>query len=182
MFELSTAVELEGNGAVLVARHAPVGMVTLKAGLNRAISAALKQSTGAGVPPKRKIRKGIAWMAPDELLIFTESDPDALIRELDSRITAPALLADVSDARAVFTLKGRGVRDVLAKGAPIDLSPEAFGTDDFRRTRLGQVAVALWIPAPDEARLICLASVGQFVFDWLVNASQKDSLPDYFST
>jgi sarcosine oxidase subunit gamma len=181
MSDLMSFSEIDGSGAVLVAAQRRVAMVTLKADLgNKTTRAALKKALGTPLPAQRKISNGVAWMAPDELLIMVpEGDtPSGIIERLEE-LNAPMLAVDVSDARAVFTLKGNKAREVLAKGAPVNLSPEAFRLGDFRRTRLGQVAVAFWMEAEDEITLVCFASLRQFMFDWLVNAAQKGSLPAY---
>ncbi len=182
MSDLMSFSEIDGGGAVLVAVQRRVAMVTLKADLsNKTTRAALKKALGTAVPAPRKIANGVAWMAPDELLIVVPegSTPDALIERLNAGLKTPMLAVDVSDVRAVFTLKGNKAREVLAKGAPVDLSPKAFKQGDFRRTRLGQVAVAFWLEADDEITLVCFTSLKEFMFDWLVNAAQKGSLPGY---
>lgn len=182
MFDLSKTLMLDGGGAVLVAAHMPVGMVTLKFDLSdKALAQGVEKTLAAPLPEPRTIKNGIAWMAPDELLVFTQEgqDPDALAATLNQQLGTAGLALNVSDARAVFTLKGKGAREVLAKGAPVDLSDEAFGIGDFRRTRLGQVAVAFWMDSEDEARLVCFTSLRAFVFDWLTNAAAKDTLPNY---
>ena len=184
MSDLMSFSEIDGSGAVLVATQRRVAMVTLKADLsNKTTRAALKKVFGGPVPAPRKVAKGVAWMAPDELLIMVSEGtaPEDLVNRLHTEIKAPALAVDVSDARAVFTLKGNNAREVLAKGAPVDLSADAFAQGDFRRTRLGQVAVAFWMEADDEITLVCFASLKQFMFDWLVNAAQKGSLPVYLN-
>ena len=184
MSDLMSFSEIDGSGAVLVAAQRRVAMVTLKAELShKATRAAIKNALGTPAPAPRKIANGVAWMAPDELLIMVpEGDtPQTMIDRLTAEIQAPMLAVDVSDARAVFTLKGNKSREVLAKGAPIDLSPEGFSQGDFRRTRLGQVAVAFWMEGDDEITLVCFASLRHFMFDWLVNAAQKGSLPAYLS-
>lgn len=182
MYDLSNIAALDGSGAVLVASHGPMGMVTLKADLsNKTTCAQIKKVLGTAVPKLRKISNGIAWMAADELLIQLPEgqSADDLAARLNDEIKAPVLAANVSDARAVFTLKGKGAREVLAKGAPVDLSPDAFSKGDFRRTRLGQIAVAFWMEADDEFCLVCFASMREFMYEWLCNAAQKDSLPGY---
>jgi len=172
---------IDGSGAVLVAEQRRLGMVTLKADLaNKTTRAALKKALGVAVPAARRINGLVAWMAPDEVLILVPrgETPAGLVAKLEAAVNAPMLALDVSDARAVFTLKGQGAREVLAKGAPVDLSPGKFGMGDFRRTRLGQVAVAFWMEADDEFQLVCFASLRQFMYDWLLNAAQKGSLPE----
>ncbi len=179
MSDLMSFSEIDGSGAVLVAVQRRVEMVTLKAELTKATRTAIKKALGHPAPAIRKIANGVAWMAPDELLIMVPQgdSPQTVIDHLTAEIKAPMLAVDVSDARAVFTLKGNSAREVLAKGAPVDLSPGAFQPGDFRRTRLGQVAVAFWLEAEDEITLVCFASLRQFMFDWLVNAAKKGSLP-----
>ena len=90
------------------------------------------------------------------------------------------LVADVSDARAVIALSGAGAREVLAKGAPVDMAQDRFGPAEIRRTRLGQVAVAFWMTGPETFELVCFRSVAGFVFDWLTVAAQPGSLPEHF--
>lgn len=183
MSDLSNFTQIDGSGAVLIAAEGHVEMVTLKLDLSvKATCASLKQILGTPVPSPREIANGVAWMAPDELLIMVSEGQSAegLVARLNDEIKVPFLAANVSDARAVFILKGNHAREVLAKGAPVDLSSDAFGIGDFRRTRLGQVAVAFWMEAEDEFRLVCFASMRGFMFDWLMNAAQKDSLPAYF--
>ena len=181
MSDLMSFSEIDGSGAVLVAAQRRVAMVTLKAELTKATCASIKKALGTPVPAARKIAGGVAWMARDELLIMVPegSTPQVVIDRLTAEIKAPLLAVDVSDARAVFTLKGNKSREVLAKGAPVDISPEGFTLGDFRRTRLGQVAVAFWLEADDEITLVCFASLKHFMFDWLVNAAQKGSMPNY---
>jgi len=183
MSDLSNFSQIDGSGAVLVAAEGRAEMVTVKADLsNKTTLATLKNTLGTPVPTQRKIANGVAWMAPDELFVMVPEGQtaDELVARLNDGIKAPLLALNVSDARAVFTLKGNGAREVLAKGAPVDLSPAAFGMGDFRRTRLGQVAVAFWMEADDEFRLVCFTSMRGFMFDWLTNAAQKNSLPEYF--
>ena len=110
-------------------------------------------------------------MAPDEaLLVLPHGDAGAVIAALDESLAGEHHLAvDVSDARALLRLSGDNAREVIAKGAPADLSRTAFGPGDLRRTRLGQLAVAFWqvSEAPDVFHLFCFRSVAAHVFDWL---------------
>jgi len=182
MSDLSNSLMIDGGGAVLVAALGPVGMVTVKADFtDKNLAARVAKTLGVALPKPRRINKGVAWMAPDELLVFTQKgvDPDTLATKIDAALGHAGLALNVSDSRAVFALKGEGAREVLAKGAPVDLATSAFGQGSFRRTRLGQVAVAFWMEAEDEFRLVCFTSMREFMFDWLVNAAQKDSLPGH---
>lgn len=163
------------------------GMVTLKADLtDPMLRAAVPDVTGCAMPETRCITRNaacaVAWMAPDELLVMLpHAEVIACVERLEAALgEVHHLVVDVSDARAVFRLEGQGVREVLAKGAPVDLAPAAFPLDSIRRTRLGQVAAALWMCDAQTAELVCFRSVAEYVEAFLQTAAQKDSLPEYF--
>ncbi len=172
------------EGAVVVARRAPVGMVTLRGDLGAPeMAAAVKGAVGLAMPAQRRIRSGkrgaVAWMSPDELLLFMDhARAPAAVGRLDKALADQHHLAvDVSDARALFTLTGAGVREVIAKGSPADMAPDALPVGEFRRSRIGQVAAAWWLSDAETLHLVCFRSVGDYMFDWLCKAAEKDSLP-----
>lgn len=155
------------------------GMITLRGDLaSKTLQEALKAATGADVPETRRIARGtsgdVAWMSPDELLIVCEygAANDVLAKLTDKLAGEHALALNVSDARAVFRVEGEAAREVLAKLAPVDLSPEAFGADDFRRTRIAQVAAAFWMNGDGSFELVCFRSVAQYVFDVLMVSAE----------
>ncbi len=156
-----------------VTRITDQGMITLRADFT-----SLK---GITVPETRKIRDGIAWMSPDELLVLVpKSDVSAKLAELEKALNGHYLLADVSDARAVFSLTGDWAREVLAKGAPVDLSPDAFKPGDLRRTRIGQVAAAIWMVDDRTFHIVCFTSVADYLEEWLRHASRSAAKLTYF--
>ena len=77
------------------------------------------------------------------------------------------LVANVSDARAMFTLKGDRAREILAKLSPADVTEAGFGPGQMRRSRMAQVAAAFWITADGTVNVVCFRSVGAYVFDLL---------------
>jgi len=163
---------------VQVARIAERGMITLRGDL-----ADPRLAAAVAVPPVRRIavagETAVAWMAPDELMLFgPRADVAGRVAALGAALAGMHhLVVDVSDARALFRLEGPGAREVLAKGAPVDLAAPAFGPGDFRRTRLGQVAVAFWMPEGDVVELMCFRSVADHVALWLDLAARPGTLP-----
>ncbi|MEL6125994.1 MAG: sarcosine oxidase subunit gamma family protein [Pseudomonadota bacterium] len=162
---------------VTITRLAAQGMITLKGDLTAAtLATAVADVTGLDMVAAREIRRGddrgLAWMAPDELLLLLpHAEVPSALAAIDSAMgDTPHLAADVSDARAVFRISG-DPRRILAKGTPADLRPSKFGPGEIRRTRLGQVAVAFWLTDEDAAELVCFTSVADFVADWLDNAA-----------
>jgi len=120
---------------------------------------------------------GVAWMSPDELLLLCPyaQVPDRLAVLQSALASDHALAVNVSDARAMFAVSGPQARDVLAKLAPVDLSPAAFTPGMIRRTRLAQVAAAFWMVDEQTFHIVCFRSVGQYVFDLLKAAAQPGS-------
>lgn len=155
-------------------------MVTLRADLDAAkVKSAIKKVAGLAVPGPRRIEmdgaRGLAWMAPDELLVLgPEGDGPALAAALDQALAAqPHLVADVSDARLMWELEGPAVREVLAKLTPADVAHLPLG--EIRRSRLAQVAAGFWLPAEGLVRVIAFRSVGTYVTTLLTQAARSGS-------
>lgn len=170
------------EGLVAVSEAGLCGMVTLKADLGAAAKA-VKTVTGQAMPEARRIVRGdmsVAWMAPDELLILCDHDKaDAVVVALTEALKDTHHLAvNVSDARAVFTLKGPATKDILGKLTPADLGALAPG--EVRRSRLAQIPAAFWIEG-DTATVICFRSVAQYAFDLLSNAAAPGGKVGYFT-
>lgn len=190
MFEPRTALQgAHFSGDITVTDAGLVGMIAIRGDLtDPALCAAVAQVTGHPVPVTRKMSgdatDGLAWMSADELMLFCAygDAPTVAARLVDALGDVHSMVSVLSDARAVIRLHGDVVREVLAKGAPVDLAPDQFAQGDIRRSRLGQVAVAFWMMGPDSAELVCFRSVAGFVFEWLSTASQSGSAVGYFAT
>ena len=168
------------TGLISITESAPRGMITLRGDLESAkLKKAVKAVAGCTVPAQRRAEtKGectVTWMSPDELLIMLPYEGvSAALEELTKGLKGEHHLAvDVSDARSLFKLEGDAIHEVLAKLAPIDLHPDSFGADDFRRTRLAQVPAAFWMAEDGIFWVVCFRSVAQYVFDLLANAAAE---------
>ncbi|MEQ9694105.1 sarcosine oxidase subunit gamma family protein [Shimia sp. SDUM112013] len=175
-------------GFAKVAETGLHGMITLRGDLDSAeVAAAVKAATGAAVPAIRRIEAGdkgrVAWMSPDELLVIVayEAVSETMTALNDALSGVHALVVNVSDARALFRISGDTPREVLAKVAPVDLSPDAFGPGDFRRTRVSQVAAAFWMNDDGSFELVCFRSVAQYVFDVLRLSAERGGEVGYFA-
>jgi len=158
------------------------GMITLRGDLSSArLQAAVKAVTGQDVPAMRRANvagdSGACWMSPDELLLLVPyAQVNAKLAELTTGLgDEHALAVNVSDARAMFRVSGSPAREVMAKLAPADLSPDVFNAGDIRRTRLAQVAGAFWMEEDGAFRVICFRSVAEYVFKLLSVAAQPGS-------
>lgn len=189
MSEIATALSGAGYDGLVRVSEAPVqGMITLRGDLSGAtLAKAVKATTGAALPDVRAMTTGKAgaclWMSPDELLILCDyaKAPD-MADALSQALTGTHhLCAVVSDARAMFTLTGSPVREVLGKLAPVDLTPEQFQPGQVRRTRMAQVAAAFWLTDDQTAQVVCFRSVGQYMYDLLCTVAQPGSAVNFYA-
>lgn len=169
-------------GIAEISEIGTVGMITLRGDITSpALRVAAKNAAGVDVPEQRACAvegdRGIAWMSPDEVLIMCPyvQVSETLTGLQTALVTAHALAVNVSDARAVFEVRGAHAREVMAKLAPVDLAPAQFTQGMFRRTRIAQVPAAFWMPQEGVFRVVCFRSVAQYVFDVLSVAAQPGS-------
>lgn len=163
------------------------GMITLRGSVSdRGIRKAIGDTLSVEIPEAGCANvdgdTGIAWMSPDELLILCGySDAQNNVDRLNKALgKAHALVVNVSDARASFTVEGTRAREVLAKLCPVDFAPGTFAAGMFRRTRMAQVPAALWLAKQDCIQIICFRSQAQYVFDLLCIAAQPGSSVEVF--
>lgn len=156
------------------------GMITVRGDLKSAkMKKAVKAVAGVDVPAPRRIAlngtKGAGWMSPDELLILVPyAEARATVEALTKALEGEHhLVADVSDARAMFRIKGDKADQVLMKLCPVDLPKLADG--ELRRTRAAQVAAALWKSDGDEFTLVSFRSVAGYVFGALEMSARPGS-------
>lgn len=176
------AEAVEFQGIAHVTKVPAGGMITLRAAPEAAsaLATAGKRLDVSMPGPLRAILKdgqGLLWMSPDELLMLC--DPGDVADHLDALTEAfadhHAMAVDVSDARAHFRITGAHAREVLAKLCPLDMSPEGFTPGLVRRTKLGQVAAAIWLAENGAFDIVCFRSVADYVLDLLKIAAQPGS-------
>ena len=172
--------EREFQGYVTISQTCDHSMFTLRANLaSSKVKAALKTCLSTAVPKRGTYAQNgethLAWMSPDELLVMVPYGTlAATMAQLNAALAGQhALIVDVSDARALFHIRGGHAAEVLAKICPVDLAPSVFGIGEMRRTRAAQVACALWQSAPGEFHVICFRSVAVYVFDLLKTSAMQ---------
>jgi len=168
------------DGFVTVKDAGLHGMITLRGDLSSdVVKAAVQDVTGASVPGQRAVSGAggnwVAWMSPDELLLVVAYDTAPQI-EADLRKALSGthhLVANVSDARAVFRLSGNpaALREAIAKLCPVDMTPGAFGPGEIRRTRMAQIPAAFWLDEGGTFHVVCFRSVADYAFNILKTAA-----------
>lgn len=175
------------EGLVTVEALPPQGMVTVRGDLGSdALGKAVRAAAGVDVPGPREASvedgRGALWMSPDELMILCPyAEAGRTVETLQRTLgDSHALVVDVSDARARFRLTGAGLREVIAKVAPVDMAPDAFAPGMLRRTRFAQVAAGFWMQDDETAHVFCFRSVGEYMFNLLKVAAAPGGKVGYF--
>ncbi|AVO36385.1 sarcosine oxidase subunit gamma [Pukyongiella litopenaei] len=189
MSEAKSALDgMTFDGFVALRETGLQGMITLRGNLDaRPLKAALK-TFGVAIPKQRAIvqaeDRAAAWMSPDELLLFCPYDEvsGALAALHVTLAGSHALAVDMSDARAMFELRGDRVREVMAKLAPVDFAPGIFEPGEFRRSRMAQVPAAFWMPDGETMRIVCFRSVAPYMFELLKTSALPGSEVGLFRT
>ena len=150
------------DGLITIRELGPRGMITVRGDLSDAtLKKAVTAAAGLAFPEQRAVQcdrdRGLLWMATDELMVLApyaeaRGDADRIGKALAGQ---HALVADVSDARAVFRLEGEAIRDVLAKLTPADMSAASLPPGQLRRTRLAQVPAAFAVTPKGASQCDC---------------------------
>ena len=145
MSEAVSALKGETHtGFATVAEAGLTGMVTIRADLADPALAAALAPLGLAVPALRQVTaaggRSLGWMSPDELLLVCGYDEaPGLAATLAAALAAShALVVNVSDMRARFTVSGAKACEVMMKLCPLDFATlpamemrRAFGAGDL---------------------------------------------------
>jgi len=118
----------------------------------------------------------VIWLGPDEWLVVSElAAPETQEADLRAAV-APfgGAAADVSGQRVSLTLRGRHVRDVLAKGCALDLHRTVFRPGSSAQTTVGLAGVVLLADDdPGEFTVLVRQSFASYLADWLIDAAEE---------
>ena len=167
-----------GDFAVSIAEIVDRGMVDLRGDPeNGQFAAAVEAVLGLSLPrrPRTSTAAGdlsVLWLSLDQWLVQCPRERSGdLARDLNRALGAvPSLVVDMSDARTILRLKGEGVRELIMKGAPVDLTAPEFATGTVRRLRFGELAAMAHMvgEAPDVVDLFVFRSYATFAWEWLI--------------
>jgi heterotetrameric sarcosine oxidase gamma subunit len=122
--------------------------VVMKRGKRATLVSAVDTAFGVALPagPRRASAGGITFAGTgrDQWIASAEgAEAAGFAAKLRARIGPFAAVTDQSDARLVLRLSGPHVRDVLAKGIPIDLHARVFKPGDVATTLAAYVGVQI---------------------------------------
>ncbi len=154
-----------------------IASVAARKGTREAVAAGIQKAYGLELPVKAQRvasdRIAFVWNGPDQWLAVAQRGQDRdLERELKSLLGPLASITDQSDARVVVTVSGLNVRDVLAKGLPIDLHPREFRSGSVAITHASHIGIVTWQTDDAPTYDICLfRSYASSFMHWLKDAA-----------
>jgi methylglutamate dehydrogenase subunit D len=93
--------------------------------------------------------------------------------ELKQKLGANASVIDQSHGRVMIRISGPKVRDVLAKGTPVDLHTEQFPIGKSAMTQMAHVGVHLTRTGEDEFTLSVFRGFSESFWEWLTTSSAE---------
>ena len=133
-----------GAPGLIVRERVGLGLASLVARRGQAepLARAVLATFGVELPTTPRAAAGgdlaFIWSGSGNWLVESAAGGDDLETVLAARLGGFASICDQSDSRIVLELAGPRVRDVLAKGVPIDLHPDRFRAGDVAVTLVGQ--------------------------------------------
>ena len=127
--------------------------------------------------PRRAALDGLAVIgtAPGQWLALAEGEKGrGLLARLENALTVFASFVNQSDGKAVLRLWGPRLRDVLAKGCPLDLHERVFRPQDAATTQIALIPCQLWQldEVPTFELAVPLGYAGSF-WSWLTSSAAE---------
>jgi sarcosine oxidase subunit gamma len=166
-------------GIYLSVRH-PVSIVTVmtRKGKSRAFSDALREACGFAAPaPGRSAtgrRAAIHWAGFEQYYVVADGYVEGeLYSMLADTLAGIASCADQSHGRVIVRIGGPKVRQVLAKGTPVDLHPSVFEPGHCAVTQMAHVGVHLVQTGADAFELSVFRGFAESFWEWLTEQAEE---------
>ena len=162
-------------------RQPGLAMVAARKGRRGDLIAAVRAGFGVDLPttPRRAAGQEIAFVGvgPDQWLAARHPAPKDGMEALLAPLVGLASLVEMSHGRTLFALTGSRVREVLAKGVPIDLHASAFRPGDAASTLVAHIPVNLWqVDERPSYEFAIARSLAQSFWQWLTAAAAEYGL------
>lgn len=120
----------------------------------------------------------ICWLGPDEWLVVTSEDRAApLAQALRQALEGVhSSVTDVSGGQTILVLRGAAVRDLLAKGCPLDVHPAAFAPGACAQSHLAKAPVLLRALQDDTMEIVVRRSFADYLWAWIEVAAAEYGL------
>ncbi len=142
----------------------------------------VRSALGLGLPvtagsSEQNDETRIYWLAPDEWLIIGEAGKAGDIEEaLRQQLEGHYAVTDVSGAQTLVTLSGPNAMQVLKKSTPYDVDMRHFPAGKCVGTVFARTQIQMRRVSEDSVELIIRRSFADYLWLWLVDASQEFGL------
>jgi len=171
----------EGVTGLVIEERSDLAFATVIAKREKrfALINAVNTTFGVVLPDRaRRVSRGavtFAGVGPEQWLASIEgAEALGFAARVRSRVGLFAAVSDQSDSRLVLRLSGARVRDVLAKGVPLDLHPKVFKVGDVACTFLAHMSVQLdMLDDAPTYQLIAPRSMAGSLWSWLTASAAE---------
>lgn len=188
------SIPLRGDAGVAMSERPFPCIVNLRGKPDdKAFIKAAKETLGFDLPKAPNSTAGNAgraalWLGPEEWWVLADDKnaleaEDALADQLRAALTkVHCAVTGVGESRTRIRVSGPKSRDLLAKGCPLDLDPQAFGeVGRCAQSHVAKALVVLHLIAEDEAEGACfdiyvLRSFSEYLWCWLEDAAREYGL------
>ncbi|KXU82079.1 sarcosine oxidase subunit gamma [Paraburkholderia monticola] len=118
------------------------------------------------------------WLGPDEWLVRSEAAHDATRTAPLQAKLGPAFAGvfasavDVGSGYTVLEISGTRVRDVLARGCPLDLHPGLFGVGQCAQSHYFKASIALLPTGADSFDIVVRRSFADYFVRIMLDAAE----------
>lgn len=175
------SAEPDSGGALQVRIETGLALVNLRGdprdpAFREAAEAALGQTlplraNTSSIGPHRSY-----WLGPDEWLVTTTlGGLHELLSRLDESLAGLASCNEVGGGMVALWVSGPATREVLAKGCPLDLHPDAFPVGACARSVLAKAGIFLSLHDDTPTFLVVVArSYADYLARWLRQAARAE--------
>jgi sarcosine oxidase, subunit gamma len=176
------ATPAPANGGVTASERAFCGHLNLRGDpASPEFVAAARSVLGCALPlaPNTVAYSGhctVFWLGPNEwLIVVPDGAATAMMAELQRALHGQFVaVTDVSGGQTIVVLRGEQVRELLAKGCPLDFHPRAFGPGRCAQSHLAKAPILLHqLDHAPTFELIMRRSFADYLWHWLRDAADE---------
>lgn len=185
-FDLAArTAQAPGNAGIFICERAFLGHINLRGDpQDPRFAAAVREVVGIAppaVPNTVSEAQGhtVYWLGPDEWLILTAGERRANVEsELRNALKGLRVaVTDISGGQILVVMHGEPVRDLLAKGCPLDLHPRAFDIGQCAQSHLAKAPILLrHLDRRPSFEIIVSRSFADYFWLWLEDAAAEYGL------
>jgi sarcosine oxidase, subunit gamma len=175
----SKALAIDGRACTLTEALYPTTLNIRGDALNASFVGAIASVLGLALPAAANTGsfgegKQLLWLGPDEWLYkSTRNEAQAIGEALRIALAGQHVaIVDVSSGYHTLVVSGAATVDLIARGCPLDLHPQVFGTHAVAQSHIAKSAVLLVaLEAGLAFEITVRRSFARYLGDWLTAAA-----------